>query len=135
MNGILADINVRGHVDFLLALVQSPPWRDIWGELRLSYATFASFGLDPAATDVEIWHRCQDEGYVLITDNRNSKGKDSLDSVIRSANTLHSLPVLTIGNIQRLRHNREYAESVVVRLFEILIDIESVRGAGRLYLP
>lgn len=31
--------------------------------------------------------------------------------------------------------DRTYAEAVVERLFEILMDIENYKGAGRLYLP
>jgi hypothetical protein len=39
---------------------------------------------------------------ILITANRSMKGKDSLEQVMREENTPTSLPVITIGNIDRL---------------------------------
>lgn len=45
------------------------------------------------------------------------------------------LPVLTIGAPGRAIRNQDYLRRLVTRLVEYLIDIKSVRGAGRLYLP
>ena len=135
MKGILADVNIEGQVDYLMALARGEPWGDLWQELELGYATFGEVGLDHDATDAEIWHCCQREKYLLITDNRNRDGSNSLEATIRSQNTDRSLPVLTISSSQQLRHSRKYAEEVVVSLFRILIDIEALRGTGRLYLP
>ena len=42
---------------------------------------------------------------------------------------------LTLADPNRIAHDRQYAESVVERLFDILIDISVFRGAGRLFLP
>jgi hypothetical protein len=72
---------------------------------------------------------------VLITNNRNADSEDSLEVAIREHNTPNSLPVLTIGNVDRFRKSRKYAEKVVEQLYDYLEDIDSVRGAGRLYLP
>ncbi|HJT35770.1 MAG TPA: hypothetical protein VJ783_27320, partial [Pirellulales bacterium] len=91
-------------------------------------------GLDRRAADVEIWQQCQDDGWLLITDNRNENDENSLEATLRTRGTGDSLPVLTISNSQRLRQNREYAERVVESLFGILIDVENLRGTGRLYL-
>jgi hypothetical protein len=46
-----------------------------------------------------------------------------------------SLPVLTLADPDRIHREREYAELVVERLFEVLIDVNALRGTGRLYLP
>ena len=135
MKGVLADVNIEGHVDYIIAIARRAPWADLWQELGLVYTTFGDVGLDRQATDAEIWRFCQREGYVLITDNRNQDSVDSLEATIRAQNTEQSLPVLTVGNTERLRHSREYAEDVVIGLFSTLIDIQSARGAGRLYLP
>ncbi|AUB39676.1 hypothetical protein COO91_05674 [Nostoc flagelliforme CCNUN1] len=45
---------------------------------------------------------------ILLTANRSMKGKDSLEQVIREENTLASLPVITIGNADRLLNDSEY---------------------------
>ncbi|HWG45363.1 MAG TPA: hypothetical protein VN688_21550 [Gemmataceae bacterium] len=37
--------------------------------------------------------------------------------------------------VNRINHSRAYAERVVERLLEYLIDIDNYRGTGRLYLP
>lgn len=72
---------------------------------------------------------------MLITGNRNQAGPASLEAVIHASTTPLSLPVLTIGEPQRLLRSRVYAQRVVERLLEYLIDIENLRGTGRLYLP
>jgi hypothetical protein len=71
----------------------------------------------------------------LFTANRNQKGDDSLEATIRRENTPTSLPVLTLANAKRFEESREYAERVATRLLEYLLDIETYRGSGRLYLP
>jgi hypothetical protein len=72
---------------------------------------------------------------ILITNNRNSDSPDSLEATIRRYNTAHSLPVFTIADLDKFRMNRSYAERVLERLLEYLLEIEGVRGTGRLFLP
>jgi len=55
--------------------------------------------------------------------------------MIHTSNTPWSMPVLTIGEPQRLLRSRAYAQRAVERLLEYLVDIENLRGTGRLYLP
>jgi hypothetical protein len=55
--------------------------------------------------------------------------------VIAQYNTPTSLPILTIGNPRQVLSSRAYAERVVTRLLEYLLDLENFRGTGRLYLP
>ena len=50
-------------------------------------------------------------------------------------NSLQCLPALTISDRDRIARDRRYAESVLERLLEFLIDLEALRGAGRLFLP
>ncbi len=82
-----------------------------------------------------LWQVRQQQEIILITANRNDKGADSLESAIRTMNTVHSLPVFTIANARQVLHNRAYAERVVESLLDYLIDIDNFRGTGRLYLP
>ena len=72
---------------------------------------------------------------MLITANRNKDGEDSLEATIASQNQPDSLPVLTVSSADQILTSREYAESVVSRLLEFLLDLENLRGTGRLYLP
>jgi hypothetical protein len=43
--------------------------------------------------------------------------------------------VLTLAGPDRVIHSRTYAERVVERLLECLIDMDNYRGTGRVYLP
>ncbi|MBI3821694.1 MAG: ACP S-malonyltransferase [Planctomycetes bacterium] len=135
MKGILADNDVRGQVEYLVALMNAEPWREFWLDLRLTLYHFEDFGLNPTATDQEIWERCQAEQVVLITGNRTLSGPDSLEATIRLQNTAASLPVLTIADAKKVNFSRAYAGEVVESLIDYLQRIDTVRGVGRLYLP
>ncbi|HVA50546.1 MAG TPA: DUF5615 family PIN-like protein [Pirellulales bacterium] len=135
MTGILADANIEGHLDFLFDLLTSKAWIEFWQALGIRYATFKEIGLAADDTDDVVWQCCQNNGYVLITSNRNQKGAASLEATIRERATSDSLPVLTLADAERFRNDREYAERVVASLLEILLDMDCYRGAGRLYLP
>ncbi len=135
MKGILADVHLSGPVNDLVREMQSEPWAEFWKYLGLALFHFDDVGLTPTSTDLEIWQRCQAEQLVLVTNNRNEDSPDSLEATIRQYNTPESLPVFTIGNLDSFRLSRAYAERVLKRLYEYLLDIESVRGTGRLFLP
>ena len=72
---------------------------------------------------------------VLLTANRSVKGNDSLEQVIREENTSTSLPVVTIGNTDRVLTDTDYRNSCVDRLIEIVFDIDDYRGSRRLFIP
>ncbi len=135
MKGIMADINIRGQVEELLLIWQSPAWREMWDSLRLSYFTFADFGLHHQAVDSLVWQACQDREVVLVTANRNDDGPDSLEETLRSRNTPRSLPVFTVADIHRFDREPSYVLRTAIRLLDYLFDIDRVRGTGRLYVP
>jgi hypothetical protein len=135
MTGILADLNVEGQVAILLQRWQGPFWREVWVALNLRVETFETLSLALNATDAAIWRACQDRQIVLITGNRNSQGPESLEAVIRQHNTPASLPVFTLANPDRVAKSKGYAERVAERLLEYLLEIDQVRGTGRLYVP
>src|SRR5262249_24743424 len=110
---LLADANSVGEVAYLVQLMQANSWADIWKALQLSLVHFEDFGLVPIATDAEIWHFCQAEELILITDNRNRDSDDSLEATIRLYNSLESLPVFTIANRRRFKASRAYAARAV----------------------
>ena len=134
MKGILADVHLSSAVEDLVREMQLEPWAEFWNYLGLTLFHFDDVGLNPTSTDLEIWQRCQAEQLVLITNNRNEDTPDSLEATIRQHNTADCLPVFTIGNLDNFRLSRAYAERVLKRLYEYLLDMESVRGTGRLFL-
>jgi len=135
MPAIMADHDVEGHLQVLLRILTSAEWGEVWSELAYTVESFVSLDIPYSMTDLELWHTCQTRQIVLITGNRNKAGLDSLTSAIQQFNSSSSIPVLTIGDPPRILSSRDYAESVVSRLLEYLVDLDNIRGTGRLYLP
>jgi hypothetical protein len=135
VKGLLADINALGPIEYLIQRMQAEPWADFWNGLRLVFKHFGEVGLSADSSDLIIWRTCQAEELVLITDNRNLDSSDSLEATIRQYNTPDSLPVFTIGDLDKFRTSRSYSDRVLEMLYEYLLRIDSVRGTGRLYLP
>ena len=102
MKGILADANVQGHVGWLVRLLESAAWRDIWHALQLEVRTFADLGIAPDVADDLLWHACQRHELVLITRNRNAHGPTSLEITIQSFSRPDSLPVFTLADPDRV---------------------------------
>src|SRR5438094_306141 len=115
--------------------MQIEPWSDFWQGLGLVLRHFEDVGLTAGSTDLEIWRRCQAEQLILITDNRNCESPQSLEATIRDHNTANSLPVFTIGDLDKFRTSQSYRDQVLEALYDYLLRIETVRGTGRLYLP
>jgi hypothetical protein len=135
MKGVLTDVNIQGQVRALFAILLGESWRDFWAAVNVPLRTFGDLGLAENAPDSVVWQRCQQEQLVLITANRNADGPDSPEATLRAHNTPESLPVFTVADPERVLHSKEYAERAAVRLLEYLLDIDRVRGTGRLYLP
>ena len=71
---------------------------------------------------------------MLITGNRAS-GSESLEHVIQALATVDSLPVITVGDPQRVLRNAAYARECALSLLDLLERIETLRGTGRLFIP
>ncbi len=123
MKGLIADANIRGHVDYLVQRMQDKVWAEFWRALGLVLRHFEDVGLSVSANDVEVWNVCQAERLILITDNRNLDSQDSLEATIRRNNTSESLPVFTIADINEFRTNSAYVERVVEALYDYLLRI------------
>src|SRR2546421_564106 len=132
---ILADINIGRQVNVLVTILESAAWRGLWGHFNLPLLTFQELRLHPKDPDAKIWHLCQEKEIILLTANRNADGPDSLKETIRTCNPPQSLPVFTIADAQELLESRAYAERVVESFLDYLLDLDNVRGTGRLYLP
>jgi hypothetical protein len=132
---ILGDINIQKQVSVLVLILKGDEWKEVWEHLHLSVHTFQDLGLSPRMPDADLWRMCQQEQILLLTANRNAQGPDSLEETLRAENRPDSLPVFTLANAQHVLHSKQYAERVVEQFLEYLLDLEKVRGTGRLYLP
>lgn len=130
----MSDNDVQGYVIRLMDICQASPWIELWREFECILVRFEDFQLAADATDAEIWQVCQDNQVLLLTGNRNAAGPESLETTIRQRNSPDCLPVLTLADPPRIARDAEYAHAVVERLFEVLIDVDRLRGSGRLYL-
>jgi hypothetical protein len=61
VKAILGDINIQGHMQVLVTLLEGEVWRDLWSSLQLTVLTFLDVGLSPRASDAVVWQTCQQE--------------------------------------------------------------------------
>ena len=54
---------------------------------------------------------------------------------MREENTAAALPVVTIGNINRLLVEPDYRKRCINRLVDIVINIEDYRGTQQIFVP
>jgi predicted nuclease of predicted toxin-antitoxin system len=127
----LSDHDIEGYAQLLWGTLASVGWLDL---MRLELATFREVSLSTRSNDREVWRFAQANGLILITNNRNMKDENSLEQTIREENQTNSLPVLTIGNVERLAE-LSYREQCADALVAISLDLENCRGRGRIYIP
>ena len=131
MTTVLVDHNMEGQASILWGVLAADNWLDL---VALDLVTMSQVGLSRESSDRAVWRFVQEHGMLLLTNNRNATGEDSLLATIHEESTSSSLPVLTIGNLDRLAERR-YRRSCAARLVEILLDLENYRGTGRLFIP
>lgn len=102
-------------------------------EIRL--LTFADVGLAPDSVDREVWRKAQELHVLLLTDNRNNEGPDSLEQTLIEEIAPDSFPVITVGSAERLRKDSTYRSACAERLVDIAIQIERYLSTPRLYIP
>jgi hypothetical protein len=135
MQGLIADNDILGQMKILIHLLFSDSWSDIWLGLNLPIRTFNDLDLEPDVSDAVLWHACQAKQIVLITGNRNKEGPESLETTIQKFNSPNSLPVLTLADPKLVSQSSAYASRVVETMLQYLLEMDNVRGTGRLYLP
>ena len=128
----LVDHNLRGHSVVLAGSLAASGWLDL---ISIRFVLFEEGGLAVTSDDRTVWQYVQANQMILITANRSMKDKDSLEQIMREGNTPTSLPVVTIGNINRLLVEPNYRERCVNRLIDIVVDIEDYQGARRIFIP
>jgi predicted nuclease of predicted toxin-antitoxin system len=128
---VLVDYNLTGYVVLFQGTLAAEGWLDL---LSIRFVTLKEAGLAADSNDRMIWRFAQSNQMLLLTANRNAKGGDSLERTIREEGISTSLPVITIGNLDRLVE-REYRERCSARLADIVLSIESYLGVSRLFIP
>lgn len=109
--------------------------REGWPELfPLRFVMFTDVGLPYESSDRQVWQFAQKNGMILLTGNRRMGEKDSLEQTLREENTLTSLPVLTIGNLDRMVE-RMYRERCEAQLLNVLLDLDNYLGTARIFIP
>jgi predicted nuclease of predicted toxin-antitoxin system len=127
----LIDYNLKGQAILLWGIISAEGWLD-FAPIRFVY--FEEVGLMMDSSDRLIWQFAQANQMIIITANRNKKGTDSLEQTILENNSLSSLPIITIGNPDRL-DERLYRQRCATRIIEIVFDLANYMGVGRLYVP
>ncbi len=128
---ILVDHDIEGQALTLWGTLAADGWLAL---LPMQLVTFAQVGLPMDSSDRVVWNTAQARNMILLTHNRNMKSEDSLEQTIRENNTPTSLPIITIGRIDRIRE-KSYRERCAIRLVEIGMEIENYLGAGRIFVP
>jgi Domain of unknown function (DUF5615) len=130
MMTFLVDFNLDGYALLLLGILTKLGWLEL---VSIRFVTFREAGLSMDASDRLVWRYAQENQMMILTANRNMKGDDSLESVMREENTADSFPVLTISDIDRL-DEFDYRERCVERLVEMVLDVDNYMGVGRLFI-
>ncbi len=138
MRGLLADVNVQGHLRYLRQLLEALGLWVFLAELHVELATFADLHLPRDLDDRSLWNFCQQQGWVFFTENRNDDGPDSLHATLVDSWQPGHLPVLTLANKGRFHHGRDYAQQVASDVAELLFGIAhqgQYRDQPRIYVP
>ena len=128
----LIDHNLERHAVVLLGNIANQGWLEL---VPIRFVSFQEIELSIDSNDRIVWRVAQANQMILLTANRKMKGKNALEKVLREENKSDSIPVLTIGNAERVLDERTYRDQCVDRLLEIVIDIENYLGVGRLFIP
>jgi hypothetical protein len=137
MPGLLADVNVQGHLPYLKQLIDGLGLLEILAEFQIAFVTFPELGLDPRMNDRELWNYCQANEFVLFTENRNYDNENSLSATIQDSWREGNLPVLTLANKGKFENSASYATNVAEDVAELLFSVfvESVRNQPRIFVP
>ena len=133
MQQIVTDHNCEQHGRLLYYTLRRLGYSTL---IPMIFSNLPEVGLPFNADDEAVWRLCQEKGYILLTGNRRTvDGDSSLELTIRRLYSPEILPVVTIGDMKRLVRDRKYCEQCAVRLAEIVLDLEDVRGTTRMYIP
>jgi hypothetical protein len=128
---ILVDHDMEGQAAILWGTIDVAEWQ---GRGVVAMVTLAQVGLPRESPDREVWRFAQAQGMLLLTNNRNSRGDDSLGRTIGEESSMASLPILTVSSLDRIA-DRRYRQRCAARILEIAADLDNYRGTGRIFIP
>jgi hypothetical protein len=137
MPGLLADVNLQGHLPYLRRLIDQLGLLEVLADAHLALTTFPELGLDRHLNDRALWRFCQENNWVLLTDNRNHADEDSLEATLQDSRREGHLPVLTVANKGRFENSGEYASRVAEDIVYLLLDVFEcgIRDRPRIFVP
>jgi hypothetical protein len=137
MPGLLADVNVQGHLPYLARLMEERGLLEILTELGIALATFPDLSLDRNMNDRSLWNFCQEHRWMLLTDNRNREDENSLQTTIEDFWHEGHLPVLTLANKGRFENSAAYATTVAEDIAEQLVVafVDGICDQPRIFVP
>ena len=136
MRGLLVDVNVEGHLPYLLFRLEALQLRNFLSDIGIEFATFESVRIARDISDRDLWHRCQDLGWVLFAENRNHA--DSLEAVLTDSWREGCIPVITLSDKSTFERQRIYADRVATSIAEVLFAIKEeakYRTEPRIWVP
>lgn len=128
---ILVDHNMEGQAVWLWDTLVKIELPDI---IDMKMVMFADIGLPENSNDRVVWRFAQKNRMILLTDNRSDNEEDSLEQTIREENSFDSLPVLTIGCLDKMKESY-YRVKCAERIAEIVLDLKNYMGTGRIFIP
>jgi hypothetical protein len=128
---ILVDHNIEGQAMMLWRTLEREGWPELF---PLRFVIFTDVGLPYESSDRQVWQFAQKNRMILLTGNRRMGEEDSLEQTLREENTLTSLPVLTIGKIDRMVE-RTYRERCEAQLLNVLLNLDNYLGTARIFIP
>ncbi len=132
MSIILTDHNMEGQALLIRDAFVKAGWSDLF---PMKLVMFSDVGLAEDSNDRKVWRFAQANRMFLLTGNRSDHEPDSLERTIREENTPESLPVFTVGNVDRVSKGRLYRERCADRIAEIIQDLENYLGTARIFIP
>jgi uncharacterized protein DUF5615 len=137
MPGLIADVNVQGHLQYLRRLMDEQGLLEILTKVGISLVTFRELGLDRGTDDRTLWHFCQENDWVLFTENRNREDENSLDATLQDSWREGRLPVLTLANKGKFEKSENYAARVAEDVAELLFAafVDKIRNQPRIFVP
>jgi len=138
MLGLLADVNVQGHISYLRRLLEKLElWAILTDYTSLTFATFTTLQLPRDLDDRSLWNYCQQNGWVLLTENRNHEDWNSLSATMLDSWQCGHLPVITVASKSNFENSSEYAIRVAEDIAELLFGIAmgEYRDRSRIYVP
>ena len=137
MRGLLADVNVQGHLPYLRRLIAVIDLWEVLAAEAIEFAEFAHVHLSQELDDRAIWNFCQAEGWVLLTDNRNEEGANSLQATLGDSWRPGHLPIVTISDREKFVRMPEYATRVATQIADVLYGVVQgeYRDRPRIFVP